>query len=104
MHQYSSQYFKVNTLEETIDVDGKHLLLTKKEFELLKFFVENRNSTTSVDAVAHATFGGESTMFTDFNIIVSLIRSITKKLSAVGSNVVIAKVDDGYTLATITVK
>lgn len=85
-----------NTLESgpvTIDlpgkqatVNGKVLDLTKSEYELLLFLIENRHRVVSKSALAEHLSGDMADMLDDFNFVYAHIKNLKAKLANVGAS------------------
>ena len=75
---------KIDILSRTVTVDHKKLDLTKSEFELLIFLVENRRRVVSQSAVAEHLSGDFAYMMNDFNFVYAHMKNLKTKLSAAG--------------------
>lgn len=75
---------KIDILSRTVTVDHKKLELTKSEFELLIFLVENRRRVVSKSAVAEHLSGDFAYMMDDFNFVYAHMKNLKAKLSAAG--------------------
>ena len=75
---------KIDILSRTVTVDHKKLDLTKSEFELLIFLVENRRRVVSQSAVAEHLSGDFAYMMNDFNFVYAHMKNLKAKLSAAG--------------------
>lgn len=75
---------KIDILSRTVTVDNKKLELTKSEFELLIFLVENRRRVVSKSAVAEHLSGDFAYMMDDFNFVYAHMKNLKAKLSAAG--------------------
>lgn len=85
-----------NTLESgpvTIDlpgkqaaVNGKVLDLTKSEYELLLFLIENRHRVVSKSALAEHLSGDMADMLDDFNFVYAHIKNLKAKLANFGAS------------------
>lgn len=51
---------KLNLEGETLEVDGKSIDVTSKEFELLKLLIENKNTTLKKDYLFNSVWGSDS--------------------------------------------
>lgn len=74
----------IDILSRTVTVDHKKLDLTKSEFELLIFLVENRRRVVSKSAVAEHLSGDFAYMMNDFNFVYAHMKNLKAKLSAAG--------------------
>ncbi len=75
----------------TIDLPGKRVTagdrpldLTKSEYELLLFLIENRHRVVSKSAVAEHLSGDMADMLDDFNFVYAHIKNLKAKLVAAG--------------------
>lgn len=59
----------VDLLRRTASVGDKTLDLTKREYELLLFLIENRNRVVSKSALAEHLSGDMADIMADFNFI-----------------------------------
>lgn len=75
---------KIDILSRTVTVDHKKLDLTKSEFELLIFLVENRRRVVSKSAVAEHLSGDFAYMMNDFNFVYAHMKNLKAKLSGAG--------------------
>ena len=51
---------KLNTVTQSLTVDGKNVEVTVKEFELLKLLIENKNVTLKKDYIFNTIWGSDS--------------------------------------------
>lgn len=75
----------VNHAEKTVKVDGKDVALTKKEYELLLFFMSNINRVVTKEAIAEHLWGEEMLDSGSFDFIYSHIKNLRKKLVEKGA-------------------
>ncbi|PWS33195.1 response regulator transcription factor [Pedobacter paludis] len=68
-----------------VHVNGKAVYLTKKEFDLLLYFVSNKGKVISKSAAVEHIWGDDSDMADSFDFIYTHIKNIRKKLTDVGS-------------------
>lgn len=62
----------------------QELKLTRKEFDLLLFFVTNRNRVLSRESIAEHLWGDEADQADSFDFLYSHIKNLRKKLEEVG--------------------
>ncbi|MNK61718.1 Phosphate regulon transcriptional regulatory protein PhoB [compost metagenome] len=67
-------------------VDGKLIYMTKKEFDLLLYFVSNKGKVISKSAAVEHIWGDDSDMADSFDFIYTHIKNIRKKLTDAGSS------------------
>ena len=66
------------------DEEGNKLDLTKMEYELLLFLVENRNRVVSKSALAEHLSGDMADMMADYNFVYTHIKNLKAKLAEAG--------------------
>lgn len=76
---------EIDLLRRTACVAQKTLLLTKSEFDLLLFLVENRRRVVSKSAIAEHLSGDLADMMDDFYFIYAHIKNLKAKLAAAGA-------------------
>ncbi len=72
----------VDTQKKSVTVENKPVELTKKEYELLLYFVSNKKRLISKDAIAEHLWGNE--MGGNFDFIYTHIKNLRKKLIDAG--------------------
>lgn len=70
----------IDTGRRLVYVDGEEINLARKEFELLIFFLKNRNHVLTYEQIYHAVWGQE--YYGDNTTIVNHVRKLRSKLSA----------------------
>ncbi|MDE3213515.1 MAG: response regulator transcription factor [Bacteroidota bacterium] len=89
----------IDTLAKTVTVENRALELTKKEYELLLYFVSNKNRVISKNAIAEHLWGDDMEGNHDF--IYTHIKNLRKKLSESGQGDLIKSVYGmGYKFST----
>ena len=73
----------IDTQKKSVTVEHKEIELTKKEFELLLYFVSNKKRLISKDAIAEHLWGNE--MGGNFDFIYTHIKNLRKKLTDAGA-------------------
>jgi DNA-binding response OmpR family regulator len=82
---YTGKHLRADFDAVAIDVDGTPVRLTRREFELLRFLVENRNRVLSRDRLLERVWGYEKTIETrSVDVHVGRLRS---KLGAAGAQI-----------------
>ena len=74
----------INLPEHKVTVGYNHIALTKSEYDLLLFLIQNRNRVVSKSAIAEHLSGDMADMLDDFNFIYAHIKNLKSKLSAAG--------------------
>lgn len=67
-----------------VTVGDNYVALTKSEYDLLLFLIQNRNRVVSKSAIAEHLSGDMADMLDDFNFIYAHIKNLKSKLSAAG--------------------
>ncbi|WP_293744864.1 response regulator transcription factor [uncultured Pedobacter sp.] len=68
-----------------ITVKGNQVILTKKEFDLLVYFLSNRNKVVTKNAMAEHLWGDEMDLSDDFDFIYTHVKNLRKKLIEAGA-------------------
>ncbi|MCW5909875.1 MAG: response regulator transcription factor [Cyclobacteriaceae bacterium] len=74
----------VDSLAKTVTVNNKAISLTKKEFDLLLFFLGNKNRVISKAAIAEHISGDIADMFDNHDFVYAHVKNLKKKLSEAG--------------------
>lgn len=86
---------------KTVKVNGKNVTLTKKEFDLLLFFISNKNRVITKEAIAGHLWGDDMDMADSYDFIYSHIKNLRRKLIEAGAEDYIRTVyGTGYKFAT----
>ena len=83
---------RLNLDERSVMVDGDNLTLARKEFDILSYFVANKNRLISKTALAEQIWGDNIDQSDDFEFIYSQIKNLRKKLKECGARVEIQAV------------
>jgi DNA-binding response OmpR family regulator len=75
---------EVNLLAKTVTVNDKEITLTKKEFDLLLYFISNKNRVVSKSALAEHISGDIADMFDNYDFVYAHIKNLKKKLVEAG--------------------
>ncbi|MGY3053807.1 DNA-binding response OmpR family regulator [Pedobacter sp. UYEF25] len=75
----------VNASAKTVSVNDTSLTLTKKEFDLLIYFLANKGKVVSKNAIAEHLWGDEIDVVDNFDFIYTHIKNLRKKLLEAGS-------------------
>lgn len=74
----------IDLLGKTVTASGNKIELTKSEYELLLFLIENRCRVVSKSALAEHLSGDMADMLDDFNFVYSHIKNLKAKLAQAG--------------------
>jgi DNA-binding response OmpR family regulator len=70
---------------QRVTVDGKAVVLTDKEYQLLEYFIANRRRLLTKAAIAEHIWGDEYQQVSNFDFIYTHIKNLRKKLIDAGS-------------------
>ena len=89
--------FVLNTAKSTIEKDGVSIELTKNEYKILKYFVQNREKIVSREEIMEHLWDDES--FIDDNTLTVNITRLRNKLAELGlKELIVTKRGQGYML------
>lgn len=75
---------KIDLLSKTVLVEGETVVLTKKEYDLLLFFIGNKNRVLSKSALAEHLSGDLADMFDSHDFVYAHVKNLKKKLNEAG--------------------
>lgn len=75
---------RIDLLDKKVTVDDRTVDLTKSEYELLLFLVENHRRVVSKSAIAEHLSGDMADMLDDFNFVYAHIKNLKSKLADAG--------------------
>lgn len=75
---------KINLLEKSVEANGRPVTLTKSEYNLLLFFIGNRNRVLSKGAIAEHLSGDFADMMDNFDFVYTHIKNLKAKLAQTG--------------------
>lgn len=75
---------RIDLREKTVSVSGRPVVLTKSEYELLLFFIGNRNRVVSKSAIAEHLSGEMADMMDSHDFVYTHIKNLKAKLSEAG--------------------
>lgn len=76
---------QINLLAKSVMVNEQPVKLTKKEYDLLLYFIANKDKVVSKNALAEHLWGDEIDLADNFDFIYSHIKNVRKKLVDAGS-------------------
>jgi DNA-binding response OmpR family regulator len=76
---------KVDLLSKSVLIDKETVNLTKKEYDLLLFFLSNKNKVLSKNAVAENLSGDMADFFDNFDFVYAHVKNLKKKLNDAGA-------------------
>ncbi len=87
---------KVDTNSRTAYIKGKSLSLTRKEYDLLVFFMTNQGRVLSKEIIAEHLWGDNSDLADNFDFIYVHINNLRKKLTGEGAKYIKTAYGSGY--------
>ena len=75
---------KIKPERHEVYIHGHHLPLTKKEFDILHFFVANKNRLLTKEAIAEHLWGDHAEMADSFKFIYTHLANLRKKIARLG--------------------
>jgi DNA-binding response OmpR family regulator len=91
----------LNLNEKSVKVNNKIIDLTKKEYDLLLYFISNKNKVISKGAIAEHLWGDNMDMADNYDFIYTHIKNLRKKIIQAGSRDYIKSIYGmGYRLTT----
>lgn len=75
----------VDLLGKTLQVNGKPVELTRKEYDLLVFLLANRNRVVSKNAIAEHLSGDDAELLDKFDFIYTHVKNLKRKLLETGA-------------------
>jgi DNA-binding response OmpR family regulator len=76
----------VDTNTKTTEVQGKPVVLTRKEYDLLLFFLVNKNRLLTKETIAEHLWGDNIDLADNFDFIYTHINNLRRKIMSVGGN------------------
>lgn len=75
---------QIDLLAKTVSVNNKPVILTKKEFDLLLYFVGNKNKVISKSTLAEHLSGDFADMLENHDFVYAHVKNLKKKLNESG--------------------
>jgi DNA-binding response OmpR family regulator len=72
--------------EGSVKIGGINIVLTKKEFELLLFFISNKNRLLTRESIAEHLWGDNIDLADNYDFIYTHINNLRKKIMKAGGN------------------
>ena len=82
----------INMDDHTVHVQNHPLTLNRKEFDILSYFISNKNRLINKTALAEHIWGDHTDQSDDFEFIYSQIKNLRKKLKESGADLEIQAV------------
>ncbi|MGI9550687.1 MAG: response regulator transcription factor [Aurantibacter sp.] len=87
---------KIDTRSRTAYVNDKMIALTRKEYDLLVFFITNKGRVLSKEIIAEHLWGDNSDLMDNFDFIYVHINNLRKKLTGEGAKYIRTAYGSGY--------
>jgi|SRR5688572_7390484 DNA-binding response OmpR family regulator len=75
---------RIDLLAKTVRVNDQEVVLTRKEFDLLLYFISNKNRVIAKSALAVHISGDIADMFDNYDFVYAHIKNLKKKLTEAG--------------------
>lgn len=75
---------EIDLLAKTVSVDGKAIVLTKKEFDLLIYFIGNKHRVLSKSTLAEHLSGDFADMLDNHDFVYAHVKNLKRKLTDAG--------------------
>lgn len=83
---------EIDLLAKTVTVNNEYIALTKKEFDLLMYFIGNKNRVLSKSILAENLSGDFADMLDNHDFVYAHVKNLKKKLSDAGCGLYIKTV------------
>jgi DNA-binding response OmpR family regulator len=77
---------EINTIEKSVKVNGQELTLTKKEYELLLFFIVNKNRVMTKENLVEHLWPDNTDLADSFDFIYTHLNNLRRKIKTAGGN------------------
>lgn len=78
-------HLALNTETKEIQSDDQRIILTRKEYELLLYFISNKNKVVTKESIVEHLWGDDYDMADHYDFIYSHIKNLRKKISQLGA-------------------
>ena len=86
----------IDTRSRSVYINKKPVILTKKEYDLLLFFITNKNRVLSKEIIAEHLWGDQIDLADNFDFIYVHINNLRKKLTSEGAKYIRTAYGSGY--------
>jgi len=77
---------QIDPTSKEVRINNKHVELTRKEYNLLLYFVANKNKVVTKESIAEHLWGDEIEMADSFDFIYTHLGNLRKKIKKYGAN------------------
>ena len=81
----SFEEITIDTQARTVTINNSSMVLTRKEYELLLYFVINKNRVLSKNTIAEHLWGDDMALADNYDFIYAHIKNLRKKLISAGA-------------------
>lgn len=97
LNEITFNEIRINTEDNQVYVNEKLLILTKKEYDLLLFFMANRNRIITKESIVEHLWGDNVILTDSFDFVYTHVKNLRKKIvSAQGRNYIKCIYGFGY--------
>lgn len=83
-NEISCEEIKINSSENQVYINGSELMLTRKEYDLLLFFLNNRNRIITKESIVEHLWGDEVILTDSFDFVYTHLKNLRKKIIQAG--------------------
>jgi DNA-binding response OmpR family regulator len=76
----------INTESKSVSINGNDIILTKKEYDLLLFFLINKNRVLTKEAIAEHLWEDNIDLASNFDFIYTHLNNIRRKIKSAGGS------------------
>ena len=82
MNEITFNEIRINTEDNQVYVHDKQIILTKKEYDLLLFFIANRNRIITKESIVEHLWGDNVILTDSFDFVYTHVKNLRKKIVA----------------------
>lgn len=83
-NEISFNEIKINTSDNQVKVNGTVLSLTRKEYDLLLFFMANRNRIITKESIVEHLWGDDVILTDSFDFVYTHVKNLRQKITKAG--------------------
>lgn len=83
-NEISFNEIKINTSDNQVKVNGTMLSLTRKEYDLLLFFMANRNRIITKESIVEHLWGDDVILTDSFDFVYTHVKNLRQKITKAG--------------------
>ncbi len=85
-HIFQFNEISIETNSKEVSINDTKLKLTRKEYDLLMFFISNKNRVLTKEAIAEHLWGDNIDLADNFDFIYTHLNNLRKKIKKAGGN------------------